>query len=96
MDGNRSGLLEEGPAPIPRGWRRHVETPQTEAEMETLRRSVVGAARPSARHHGRSERRGDWGFNQPFALVVGPGNRGPSLNESKQRLPTPLSTPTVL
>ena len=44
VHGNKSGLLDEGPVPISRGWRRHVETPQTEAELEALRRSVVRGA----------------------------------------------------
>ena len=42
--GNESGLLDEGPIALPRDWRRHVERPQTEAELEALRRSVVRGA----------------------------------------------------
>jgi putative transposase len=44
VHGNASGLLDEGPVAIPRGWRQHVETPQTDSELEALRRSVVRGA----------------------------------------------------
>jgi putative transposase len=41
---NDAALLDDGPVPLPRGWRGHVQSPQTEAELETLRRSVVRGA----------------------------------------------------
>ncbi len=34
-------MLDEGPLPLPRDWRRHVQSPETEAELAALRRSVV-------------------------------------------------------
>ncbi len=37
--GNRAGLLDDGPLALPRRWRQHVQSPQTEAELEALRRS---------------------------------------------------------
>ncbi len=37
-------LLDEGPVALPRDWRRHVQTPQSEAELAALRRSVVRGA----------------------------------------------------
>ena len=40
VNGNKAGLLDEGPLPLPRGWLQHVQSPQTEAELEALRRSV--------------------------------------------------------
>jgi putative transposase len=39
--GNPAGLLDDGPVALPRRWRQHVETPQTESELEALRRAVV-------------------------------------------------------
>ncbi|MEN6405886.1 MAG: transposase [Thermoguttaceae bacterium] len=41
MDGNKAGLVDDGPLALPRRWRQHVEKPQTEAELEALQRSVV-------------------------------------------------------
>ena len=41
VHGNKAGLLDVGPMRLPRRWLQHVETPQTEAELEALRRSVV-------------------------------------------------------
>ena len=38
---NRAGLVDAGPVALPRRWRRHVQTPQTEAELAALKRSVV-------------------------------------------------------
>jgi putative transposase len=39
--GNDVGLLDDGPLALPRRWLRHVQSPQTEEELEALRRSVV-------------------------------------------------------
>ena len=36
-----SAVLDEGPVALPRDWRRHVQSPQSEAELAALRRSVV-------------------------------------------------------
>jgi putative transposase len=44
LHGDEAGLLDEGPLPLPRRWRQHVERPQTEAEVEALPRSVVRGA----------------------------------------------------
>jgi len=44
VDGNQAALVDEGPVALPRGWRGHVQRPQTEAELEALRRSVVRGA----------------------------------------------------
>ena len=33
--------MDEGPLALPRGWLKHVQAPQSEAELEALRRSVV-------------------------------------------------------
>ena len=41
VHGDEARLLDEGPLAPPRGWRQHVQSPQTEAELEALRRSVV-------------------------------------------------------
>ncbi len=43
-------LIEEGPVPLPRSWRAHVNAVQTEAEPEALRR--VGAPGQSLRRCG--------------------------------------------
>ncbi|MBN1911536.1 MAG: transposase, partial [Pirellulales bacterium] len=40
-DRNRAGLLDDGPVALPRRWRQHVESPQTEAELDALRCSVI-------------------------------------------------------
>ena len=40
-EGDPTGLLDAGPAPLPAGWLRHVNAAATEAELEALRRSVV-------------------------------------------------------
>jgi putative transposase len=39
-----AAVLDDGPVPLPRGWLRRVESPQTEAELAALRRSVVRGA----------------------------------------------------
>jgi putative transposase len=39
--GNKAGLLDDGPVALPSRWRHYVQTPQTEAELAALRRSVV-------------------------------------------------------
>jgi putative transposase len=44
IHGGEAGLLDDGPLALPRGWRRHVQSPQTEADLEALRRSVVRGA----------------------------------------------------
>lgn len=44
VHGNEAGLLDVGPLPLSRHWLQHVETPQAEAELEVLRRSVVRGA----------------------------------------------------
>ena len=44
VHGDEAGLLDDGPLAMPRGWRRQVHSPQTEAELEALRRSVVRGA----------------------------------------------------
>ena len=41
LKGDDAGLLDDGPLPLPRDWRRHVQLPQTEAELAAVRRSVV-------------------------------------------------------
>lgn len=41
---DQAGLLDDGPLAIPRGWRQHVQAPQTDAELEALQRSVVRSA----------------------------------------------------
>ena len=41
VGGDDDGLLDEGPVTMPRRWRQRVQSPQTEAELEALRRSVV-------------------------------------------------------
>jgi putative transposase len=44
VHGDQAGLLDDGPLPLPRRWRQHVQRSQTEAELEALRRSVVRGA----------------------------------------------------
>ncbi len=34
----------KSPLALPRGWRQHVQSPQTDGELEALRRSVVRGA----------------------------------------------------
>jgi putative transposase len=41
MQGDKLGLLDDGPLALPCHWLQHVQTPQTEAELKALRRSVV-------------------------------------------------------
>ena len=41
VQGNQAGLLDEGPLRLPRRWLEHVQAPQSEAEVEALRRSMV-------------------------------------------------------
>ena len=41
VHGNEAGLVDDGPLTLPRRWRQHVQSPQTEAELAALRRSVV-------------------------------------------------------
>jgi putative transposase len=44
VQGGVAGLVDEGPLALPRHWRRHVQSPQSEAELAALRRSVVRGA----------------------------------------------------
>jgi putative transposase len=44
VHGNEAGLVDDGPLALPRGWLKHVQSPQTEAELEALRRSVARGA----------------------------------------------------
>jgi REP-associated tyrosine transposase len=39
-----AGVVDNGPVPLPRDWLRRVRSPQTEAELAALRRSVVRSA----------------------------------------------------
>jgi putative transposase len=41
VHGDKGGLLDDGPVKLPRRWLQHVQSPQTEAELEALRRCVV-------------------------------------------------------
>lgn len=41
VHGNEAGLVDEGPLTMPRRWLQQVQSPQTEGELEALRRSVV-------------------------------------------------------
>jgi putative transposase len=41
VEGKAAGLLDEGPVELPTDWLRRVNRPQTEAELEALRRSVT-------------------------------------------------------
>jgi putative transposase len=56
--GAAAGLLDDGPLPLPRRWPEHVQTPQTEGELESLRRSVVrGAPLGEASWQGRTAKK---------------------------------------
>jgi putative transposase len=44
LHGGDAELLDDGPLVLPRRWRQHVQSPQTEAELDALRRSVVRGA----------------------------------------------------
>ena len=44
VHGDEAGPLDDGPLPLPRRWRHNMQRPQTEAELESLRRSVVRSA----------------------------------------------------
>jgi hypothetical protein len=79
VHGDEAGLLDEGPLPLPRGWLQHVQSPQTEAELETLRR--WSAAYRLARRLGRRGQPGRWAWNRRSALGVGHGRLSPSLNK---------------
>ncbi len=41
---NRAELIDQGPLPLPRRWRQHVQSPQTEAELAAVQRSVSRGA----------------------------------------------------
>ena len=41
LNGAAAGLVDEGPVPLSRNWRRQVQLPQREAELAALRQSVV-------------------------------------------------------
>jgi putative transposase len=44
VHGGDSGLVDDGPLAMPLDWLDHVQTPQSEGELEALRRSVVRGA----------------------------------------------------
>jgi putative transposase len=39
--GNKAGLIDDGPAPLPRRWRQFVQSPPSEAELSAVRLSVA-------------------------------------------------------
>ena len=41
VHGDEEQLLDAGPVPLPRGWRRYVQQAETEAELTAVRKSVV-------------------------------------------------------
>jgi putative transposase len=41
VGGNKAGLVDDGPLPLPRRWRQRVQTPQSEAELQALQRCVA-------------------------------------------------------
>ena len=41
VHGQAATILDDGPAPVPRDWRRQVQSAESEAELAALRRSVV-------------------------------------------------------
>jgi putative transposase len=41
VHGDQRGLVDDGPLALPRRWLQHVQRPQTEGELEALRRSVA-------------------------------------------------------
>ena len=44
VHGDESGLVDAGPLPMPSDWLHHVQSPQSEGDLEALRRSVVRGA----------------------------------------------------
>jgi putative transposase len=44
LHGNEASLVDDGPVAMPRRWRHRVQSPQTAAELEAVRRSVVRGA----------------------------------------------------
>ena len=44
VHGDAATVLDAGAVPLPRDWRRHVQAAQSEAELASLRRSVVRGA----------------------------------------------------
>ena len=88
VHGDEAGPLDDGPLPLPRRWRHNMQRPHTEAELESLRRSVVRGA-SFGRRLGRIARRRNWACNRRSALAAGRGRQSPRHNK-EQRLPTPL------
>ena len=86
LNGVAAGLLDEGPVPLSRNWRRQVPLPQREAELAALRQSVA-RGRPSARRPGRRKRASDCTWNRRFAHVAARGRLG------RPRLPKIFKTP---
>ena len=41
VHGDAAAPVDEGPVPLPRDWRRHVQAPQSEAELAALRKCVA-------------------------------------------------------
>ena len=81
-------LIEEGPVPLPRSWRAHVNAVQTEAELEALRRRCAGAVLTEMRR-GCPRPPRSWDWRQPCNRRVGRPRRKRARQIDK-RLPTPF------
>jgi putative transposase len=58
VQGNKAGLVDDGPLALPRRWLQRVQTPQSAAELEALRRSVLrGAPFGEASWQARTDKR---------------------------------------
>jgi putative transposase len=56
----QGGLVDDGPLPLPRRWRQRVQSPQTDAELDALHRSVTrGAPLGDAAWQARTAKRLD-------------------------------------
>ncbi len=77
VHGDEARLLDDGPMAMPRRWRQRVQSPQTEGELEALRRSVVrGAPFGEADWQQRTAKR--LGLQSALRAAVDRGNRWPS------------------
>ena len=91
--GGAAGLLDDGPLALPRDWRRQVQSPETEAELAALRRSVVRGA-PFGEESWQSRTAKRLGLQSTLrprsALETSP------MSTADLRLPTPLFFAFVL
>ena len=93
VHGGDSGLVDDGPLPMSSDWLHHVQTPQSEGELEALRRSVARRRTVWRERLGRNERPSDSAWSPRFALGVVNRRQRPRRHCRRAKTPDPFEFP---